>query len=79
MLFMLFGRPILISKKLTPLQPKSSLKGKEDIKVAMKKLTEDLMIEASELLMMRSRLFDLQHFKTQALANTLMYGNDVFA
>jgi len=67
------------SEKIMPLQPKSSLNGKANLKSAMTELAEDLMIEASELFMERSRLFELQHFKTQALANALMYKNDVLA
>lgn len=66
------------SMKIMPLQPKSSLKGKDDLKASMKQLTADLMIEASQILMMRWRLFELPHFKNQALANTLMHGHDVF-
>lgn len=46
---------------LTPLQPRSSLKGK-NLKTEMNKLTDELMLEASALLSMRFEMISLPTF-----------------
>jgi len=67
-----------MSMKLIPLQAKSSLRKKADLKVAMKELAGALMDEAIELFTMRSQLFDLPYFKNQASSNAALYKGDAF-
>jgi hypothetical protein len=59
------------TEALTPLQPKSTLRGK-NLKLEMLDLTNKLMVEASTLLMLRTDMMNLPHFRRQELGNALI-------
>jgi hypothetical protein len=59
------------TKKVVPLQPNSTLKGK-DLKKAMNELTEELMMHAVDLHILRQNMMNVPHFKQQALARVLL-------
>lgn len=58
------------TQALIPLQPKSTLKGK-NLKSEMLDLTNKLTLEAVDLLILRQDMMELPHFRNQELGNAL--------